>query len=61
MTIHNTHPLVEFLRKDLDLDEDAIAFATRQASTANQLPLVLWQYGFVNLQELEQIWDWSYS
>lgn len=61
MTIHNTHPLVEFLRKDLALDEDAIALATRQASTANQLPLVLWQYGLVNIQELEQIWDWSYS
>lgn len=61
MTSPDTHCLVEFLRDDLDLPEAAIALAERQAPSANQLPLVLWQYGLVSLQELEQIWDWSYS
>ncbi|OAB62815.1 hypothetical protein AY599_19360 [Leptolyngbya valderiana BDU 20041] len=61
MKPNTTHPLTQFLRQDLNLSEDAIALATRQAPTRHHLPMVLWQYGLVSLSELERIWDWESS
>lgn len=51
--------LVAFLQDDLALSSDAIALGLRQADTApERLPMILWQYGLVSLEELDQIFDW---
>ncbi|NJN04572.1 MAG: DUF2949 domain-containing protein [Leptolyngbyaceae cyanobacterium SL_1_1] len=51
--------LIEFLKRDLAIPAEAIALGLRQsASTPNLLPIVLWQYGLVTTQQLEQIFDW---
>ncbi|PSF37592.1 DUF2949 domain-containing protein [Aphanothece hegewaldii CCALA 016] len=50
--------LILFLQQDLGLSSEQIGFALRQIQQApNQLPMILWQYGMVNLQQLDQIFD----
>lgn len=47
-----------FLQQDLGLTTEQIGFALRQIKQApNQLPMILWKYGMVDLQQLDQIFD----
>jgi len=51
--------LIQYLIEELAISPDGVQFALRHASPClNVLPMVLWQYGFVTIQELERIWDW---
>ncbi len=51
--------LSNFLREELALSQDSLAIAERSVEQNHgQLPIVLWQYGLINLQELERIYDW---
>lgn len=51
--------LIRFLRKELSIPRASIAVALRQGeNTPNLLPIVLWQYGLVTLEQLDQIFDW---
>lgn len=51
--------LTTFLREELGLPSEAIAMAERQESRfAHLMPMVLWQYGLVTLDQLNQILDW---
>ncbi|TVQ21717.1 MAG: DUF2949 domain-containing protein [Leptolyngbya sp. DLM2.Bin15] len=52
--------LVRFLQADLDLSDAAIATALRQLNgqLPHLLPMVLWQYGLVTLDQLDSIFDW---
>ena len=51
--------LIEFLTQDLALSTEAISIAyRRQKPTLTQLPIVLWHYGFITLQQLDKIFDW---
>lgn len=54
--------LIQYLQDELALSQDVLALALRfQDRTATQLPIVLWQYGLVNLDQLDQIYDWLAS
>ncbi|MEO0532512.1 MAG: DUF2949 domain-containing protein [Cyanobacteria bacterium P01_A01_bin.123] len=51
--------LIEFLVSDLAISRDAIALGLRQSKmTPNLLPMVLWQYGLVTTEQLDQIFSW---
>ncbi len=51
--------LVRFLRNDLAIPSASIDLAVRQCEQApNLLPMILWQYGLVTLEQLDQIFDW---
>ncbi len=51
--------LITFLQKDLALPTPVIDFALRHAGqNITEIPMVLWQYGFVTLAQLDQIFDW---
>ncbi|MBF2029749.1 MAG: DUF2949 domain-containing protein [Oscillatoriales cyanobacterium C42_A2020_001] len=51
--------LIQFLKDELAISDTAIAIALRHGdSTANQLPIVLWQYGLITLEDLDRIFDW---
>jgi hypothetical protein len=51
--------LKQFLEMDLGIPVAAIALAFRQcASSPRFLPMVLWQYGLVTLDQFAQILDW---
>jgi hypothetical protein len=51
--------LTQFLQQELDIPREQVEMASRQVQeTPHQLPMALWQYGLVNLWQLEQIFDW---
>jgi hypothetical protein len=51
--------LVYFLRKELLVSDESIAIAIRYAQQdRGPLPMILWRYGFVSLNQLNQIFDW---
>lgn len=51
--------LIKFLKWELSIPDSAIATALRhQEEDSNQLPMILWQYGLVTLNQLDQIFDW---
>lgn len=57
---------IKFLEEDINLSQDSIAMAQRQVTMSQTsmqhnyglLPMILWQYGLVNLEQLDQIYDW---
>lgn len=51
--------LIHFLQRDLALSEAAIAIALKHSeATTGPLPMILWQYGLVSLEQLSRIFDW---
>lgn len=57
---------IRFLQEDLAISPSSIAFAERVRSSTSPahdpvltpLPMILWQYGLVTLDQLNQIFDW---
>ncbi|QSJ17737.1 DUF2949 domain-containing protein [Nostoc sp. UHCC 0702] len=60
MTTRNSEvKFINFLHKELALSNADIAVALRHRELDNgPLPMLLWQYGLVNLEQLERILDW---
>ncbi|MBD2677693.1 DUF2949 domain-containing protein [Nostoc paludosum FACHB-159] len=51
--------LVNFLEKELAISDKAISLALQHCEqTPNFLPMTLWQYGLITLDQLAQIFDW---
>lgn len=51
--------LISFLQDELAIPSASIDLAVRNhADTPNLLPMTLWQYGLVTLNQLERIFDW---
>ena len=51
--------LIRFLQEELSLSQDSIAIAERSLKqNPGPLPMILWQYGLVTLEELNRIFDW---
>jgi len=51
--------LLQFLHNELELPTAAIAVALKHRELDNgPIPMLLWQYGLVDLQQLEKIFDW---
>ena len=54
--------LIDFLQDQLALSPLAIAMAVRLGEqNPGPLPMILWQYGLISLEQLEQIFDWLAS
>jgi hypothetical protein len=50
---------IEFIRQDLSVPDESIQLALKQSqSDYGSLPMVLWQYGLVSLQQLDRLYDW---
>lgn len=51
--------LIRFLREELAVPATAIAFGLKhQGQDVGQLPMILWQYGLITLEQLNRIFDW---
>ncbi|MEM7725825.1 MAG: DUF2949 domain-containing protein [Cyanobacteria bacterium P01_A01_bin.45] len=51
--------IITFLQKELELSAADIAVALRHPEfNHGPLPMLLWQYGLVNIDQLERIFDW---
>lgn len=50
---------LRFLQDDLAISAASIAIALRHVEQdPGPLPMILWQYGLVTLEQLDQIYDW---
>ncbi|MEB3279139.1 MAG: DUF2949 domain-containing protein [Lyngbya sp.] len=51
--------LVQFLRFELAIPASSIAMALRHPEQDyGQLPMILWQYGLISLEQLDRVFDW---
>lgn len=51
--------LIDFLRWELAIPEDSIAIAHKMGEQdPNRLPMILWQYGLLSLEQLDRVFDW---
>ncbi|ATS18936.1 DUF2949 domain-containing protein [Synechococcus sp. PCC 6717] len=51
--------LIDFLQREMALPTSAINFGLKQCDEkVNLLPVVLWQYGLVSLEQLDRIFEW---
>ncbi len=51
--------LIRFLQEDLAISRASIAVALRHCEQdPGPLPMILWQYGLINMEQLEKIYDW---
>jgi len=53
------HSFIKFLQEEINLPQDSIAIAQRSVDqNLGLIPMVLWQYGLINLEQLDRIYDW---
>jgi hypothetical protein len=51
--------LIQFLQSDLAISPLSIAIAVRHCEQdPGPLPMILWRYGLVTLEQLDKIFDW---
>ncbi len=55
-----TRRFLQFLRDELAIPSDSLAVALRSqdSHSLDQLPMVLWQYGLVTLEQLDSMLEW---
>ena len=57
-----TDALLQFLQRRLGLSPSAIELGVRQAELEQApLPIVLWSFGLLSLNQLEEVFDWQNS
>ncbi|HAZ46070.1 MAG TPA: DUF2949 domain-containing protein [Cyanobacteria bacterium UBA11369] len=53
---------IRFLQEELAISNGSIKIALRhREQDPGPLPMILWQYGLVTLEQLEKIYDWLES
>ncbi len=51
--------LINFLQDDLGIPANSITTALRHPEqNTSLLPMILWQYGLITLEQLDRIFDW---
>ena len=51
--------LLQFLQEELSLPINSISIAERHLqNNPGPLPMVLWQYGLVTIEQLDRIYEW---
>ncbi len=59
MSQANRQKLVQFLKQELLLPSEQIQVAIKQSQCKQgPLPIILWQYGFITLEQLDQVQQW---
>jgi hypothetical protein len=53
-------PLLQFLRHQIGLSDSALDLGLKQSQLEQApLPVVLWRYGLISLDQLAQVLDWQ--
>lgn len=50
--------LISFLQEELEISASEIALAQRRGEASNVLPIILWQYGLLTLEQLDKVFNW---
>ncbi|MGF1675864.1 MAG: DUF2949 domain-containing protein [Rivularia sp. (in: cyanobacteria)] len=62
LTPYSDREFINFLKKELLLTSCDISVAVRKSRLdKGPLPMLLWQYGLVDIEQLERIFDWLES
>ncbi len=57
--MHYSPQLLHYLERDLALPPESIAMALRQwQQQRGSLPIILWQYGLISLEQLDSLFEW---
>lgn len=55
----NNSKLIRFLQEDLAISAASLSIALRHREhDPGPLPMILWQYGLITLEQLDRIYDW---
>ncbi|MEB3359933.1 MAG: DUF2949 domain-containing protein [Synechococcales bacterium] len=50
---------IQFLQEELAVSPSSISIALRHSEQdPGPLPMILWQYGLITLEQLDRIFDW---
>ncbi|NET01062.1 MAG: DUF2949 domain-containing protein [Sphaerospermopsis sp. SIO1G2] len=59
MTLSRYSKLINFLQEELSISAASLDVALRhREQDTGSLTMLLWQYGLITLEQLEQIYDW---
>ncbi|MBW4551402.1 MAG: DUF2949 domain-containing protein [Aphanocapsa sp. GSE-SYN-MK-11-07L] len=62
MTSITHSKLLNYLQAELAVSDASIAIALRHCEQdPGPLPIILWKYGLITLEQLDQIYDWLES
>jgi hypothetical protein len=51
--------LVDYLRRELGLSENALELGVKQAQLEQApLPVIMWRFGLISLEQLDQVLAW---
>lgn len=50
--------LVNFVQREFGVSCAEVITALHHDEADSQLPLILWQYGFITAQQLDRLFDW---
>lgn len=57
--LHQPSSLIQFLQTDLNLSDASLNLVRRHRDfNEGNLPMLLWQYGLINIEQLDGIFDW---
>ncbi|MCG9890458.1 MAG: DUF2949 domain-containing protein [Thermosynechococcaceae cyanobacterium MS004] len=60
-SVNDLH-FIEYLQTELGISESEIALANRAPQPSKtELPIVLWNYGLIDLEKVGMIFDWIES
>ncbi len=59
MTSATYSKLITFLQEELSISPSSISIALRHSEQdPGPLPMILWQYGLITLEQLDRVFDW---
>ncbi|MBE9137489.1 DUF2949 domain-containing protein [Nodosilinea sp. LEGE 07088] len=58
MTLPQITRLVRFVQAEFGVSTDEVSTALNHNDGRIQFPIILWQYGFISLSQLEHLFDW---
>lgn len=58
MSTAKLFPLIQFLEDDLSIPQESVEIALRHPEHSTQLPMILWQYGLITLEQLDRVFAW---
>lgn len=59
VNFNSDQKLLQFLHSELELSQADLGVALRHREfDQGPIPMLLWQYGLIDLQQLEKIFDW---
>ena len=58
MKITLIHQLISFVRREFGLSRAEVMTALHHSESVSQFPVLLWQYGFITVKQLEEVFAW---